>query len=444
MADERMHSACRWSRLRARLRRDSGFALIEVVVSAGLVMVIAAAVLGGIDIPSRISGENQAGSQAAALAQQDQERMRALPIQTLINYSNTATKTVDSHTYTVESHVSWVTDSGSQVTCASTDTTSGDYLKLSSTVSGGGQKRPVTIDSLLAPPNGSLTSTKGNLAVLVTNQLGDPSVGIPVSIPGKNGVTDADGCVFFALINPGQYTVTLGKAGWVDPGGNETVTKAATVSIGNTSTIQQSYAQAVTITANVEANVYGTVKASAIRSTGGISFTNAGLPPAGIKVVAPANGTTTSLSQNKLYPFTDGYALYSGTCTANNPVPTAGPFVANPAPGGSAAVTVRQAALNVTVTMPGGVTIANPKITVDNTTPGCPDFADLPLVNGKLVDSGVPGGTYNLCVEAQVNGSWYRVQKANVVVTNYANGTTYPIDAASSNPQNAQCANPVP
>src|SRR3954447_16954329 len=116
--------------------------------------------------------------------------MRSLAISQLINYTNTATKTVDAHSYTVNSKVTWVTDSGSTVTCASTDTTSGDYLKLTSTVSGGGTKRPVTLESLLTPPNGSLASTKGNLAVRVTNEKGLPSVGIPVSIPGKSAVTD--------------------------------------------------------------------------------------------------------------------------------------------------------------------------------------------------------------------------------------------------------------
>src|SRR4051794_22288614 len=340
MADERTHSACRWSRLRALLRRDAGFALIEVVVSAGLVMVIAAAVLGGIDLPSRLSGENQATSQASALAQQDQERMRSLPISQLINYTNTATKTVDAHSYTVNSKVTWVTDNGSTATCASTDTTSGDYLKLDSVVTGGGLKRPVKIDSLLAPPNGSLASTKGNLAVLVTNQSGDPSVGIPVGIPGKSGVTDSNGCVFFPLISAGQYTVTIGpKTGWVEPGGNTTASKVATVSIGATSLVQQSFALAGPGTLNVPAPPDGTVKSSAARTT---TFSNAILPPSGTKQFTASPTSSSSLTATNLYPFIDGYTVYAGSCSANNPSPTAGPFVATPAPGGSATVTVRQ------------------------------------------------------------------------------------------------------
>jgi Tfp pilus assembly protein PilV len=118
------------SRLRALRTLEAGFALIEVVVSAGLVMVIATAVLGGIDVPSIISGRNQSSSQGAALATQDQERMRALPIATLINgpLNQTATKAVDSKSYTVDSRVTWVTDSGSSLSCSTGSTQSGDYL----------------------------------------------------------------------------------------------------------------------------------------------------------------------------------------------------------------------------------------------------------------------------------------------------------------------------
>jgi Tfp pilus assembly protein PilV len=440
MADERTHSACRWSRLRAVHRGEAGFALIEVVVSAGLVMVIAAAVLGGVDVPSVISGQNQVGSQAAALAQQDQERMRAMPIAQLINYSATNNKTVDKRTYTVRSLVTWVTDSGSTVTCASTDTTSGDYLRLRTTVDGPGQKRPVVIESLLAPPQGSLASSKGNLAVLVTNQVGDPVAGIPVSIPGKSGVTDANGCVFFGLVDPGQYQVTTSKPGYVDPAGNETAVQSATVSVNNTTLVQQSYAVAATITANVTANEYGVVGPSPART---VTLSNANMPPAGTKAFTAANQTATSLVAQRLYPFTDGYTGYAGSCPSNNPVPNFGPFAVTPAPGASATMTVRQAALNITVTgLPSGT--QSVRVTLDNTTAGCPNFADI-LLNGsgRLTEPGFPAGTYDVCIEGQLSNSWYRVLRPGTVLTNQ-NGTTMNIDAMGANPQAGTCPNPTP
>src|SRR4051794_38493621 len=96
------------SRLRALRRAEAGFALIEVLASAALVMVIATAVLGGIDVPSILSGRNQATSQAAALAQKDQELLRSTPLATLINGPLNVTRppvTIDKKTYTVTSKV---------------------------------------------------------------------------------------------------------------------------------------------------------------------------------------------------------------------------------------------------------------------------------------------------------------------------------------------------
>jgi Tfp pilus assembly protein PilV len=462
MADERMHSACRGSRLRALRRGDAGFALIEVVVSAALVMVIAAAVLGGVDVPSVLAGENQAGSQAASLAQQDQERMRAMPVAQLVNYSPPPrTVELDGREYTVESRVTWVTDSGSTVTCASTDTTSGDYLRLSSTVDGPGQKRPVTIDSLLTPPNGSDASKKGNLAVHITDQVGDPVPNIDVSIPGKAGATDENGCVFFGLLNTGQYQVTISEAGYVDKGGNQTVVRTETVSVGNTTVAEQSYARAASIRVDVQANVYGTVKASTIRSstptTNGVTLSNSQMPPSGTKMFTPAVAGATFLTAQSLYPFTDGYTAYSGRCSTANPVPIMGPFSATPPPGGSATVVVRQAALNMSVTIPSNFPpVQTPEVTLDNKVSGCPDFANVSLTAaGTLTDSGFPGGTYDVCVDGRVaNGNGpaahYHVdagsnptQLANVTLDEYQTGTPLNLVVANMTAEQGPCAPPV-
>jgi hypothetical protein len=265
--------------------------------------------------------------------------------------------------------------------------------------------------------------------------------GVPVSIPGKSGVTDSNGCVFFGLLTAGQYTATIGtKTGYVEPGGNPTATKTATVSIGATSLIQQSYALAAQVTVNVQAPAYGTVKASAARTT---TFSNAILPPSGTKLFTASPASSSSLTATSLYPFTDGYTIYAGSCTANNPSPSAGPFVATPAPGGSATVTVRQSALNLTTVPPNGITVSNPTANLYSTIVGCPSFKDLPLVNNKLTDPGVPGGTYDVCVDGTVtiNGSTsqYHINQAAVVVTDYTNGKSLTIDANTATSQSGLC-----
>jgi Tfp pilus assembly protein PilV len=105
---------------RRRLHAQRGFALIEVVVSAALLMVVAGGVLAGIEGPSRISGKNDARSQASTLAQQDQERMRALPFNSLVGYTQTTPVTVGGITYSRYSKAIWIRDNNDTDSCTTT------------------------------------------------------------------------------------------------------------------------------------------------------------------------------------------------------------------------------------------------------------------------------------------------------------------------------------
>jgi hypothetical protein len=195
----------------------------------------------------------------------------------------------------------------------------------------------------------------------------------------------------------------------------------------------------------VEANVYGTVKASAARE---VTFSNSSLPPSGTKVVTASPATATSLTAQNLYPFTDGYTMYAGSCSANNPSPNAGPFVATPAPGGSATTTIRQAALNVTVTINGaqpGATITNGQVNLYNPTAGCPDYIDIPMLpTGRLADSGFPGGTYDICFDGKQGNSFYKIVKPGIVLNNFTSGTTLNVDTATSTILSGTCGTTAP
>src|SRR4051794_38502137 len=59
-------------------RGESGFALIEVMMSALLVAIVSVGVLAGIDASSATSGSTKARGIAASIAQDDQERLRTM------------------------------------------------------------------------------------------------------------------------------------------------------------------------------------------------------------------------------------------------------------------------------------------------------------------------------------------------------------------------------
>src|SRR5919204_544579 len=69
--------------LRARARGQEGYGLVEVLVSALLVALIAVGVFAGFDAASATSGNNKSRGVAATLAQQDQQRMRAMKLSDL-------------------------------------------------------------------------------------------------------------------------------------------------------------------------------------------------------------------------------------------------------------------------------------------------------------------------------------------------------------------------
>ena len=58
-------------------RHQDGFALIEVIVSAAILAVVALAVLSGLDGASASSARERARAVSASLAEQDQERLRS-------------------------------------------------------------------------------------------------------------------------------------------------------------------------------------------------------------------------------------------------------------------------------------------------------------------------------------------------------------------------------
>jgi prepilin-type N-terminal cleavage/methylation domain-containing protein len=88
----------------------SGFALIEVIVSAAVLAIVALAVLSGIDGAGASSAREKARAVASSLAEQDQERLRSMPVEMLANPPQTPPVIVDGVTYDVASKAQWITD----------------------------------------------------------------------------------------------------------------------------------------------------------------------------------------------------------------------------------------------------------------------------------------------------------------------------------------------
>src|SRR4051794_18793056 len=253
---------------RSTPRSERGFALIEVIVSAAVLALVALAVLSGIDGAMSSTGREKARSVAAALAEKDQERLRTMPVEQLATYGLVNTSyPVGGANYNVQSKVEWVRDStGGTVSCAN-DNQDADYLHITSTVTSnvvGTRINAVKIDSIVAP-NVEYSTTHGSLAVRVVSAAGQPISGVPVTAVGPvtlNGVTNSQGCALFEMIPVGNYTVTLNGAGMVDRFGNAHPSQTVTVPAGVLKTVTFEYDFAGSVNATIETYKPGSTTAT--------------------------------------------------------------------------------------------------------------------------------------------------------------------------------------
>jgi Tfp pilus assembly protein PilV len=395
---------------RRRLYLEAGFALIEVVVSAALLMVVAGGVLAAIDGPAAIAGKNQARTQGSSLAQQDQERLRSMPISSLIGYTATRTVTVGGVNWSVYSRVVWLRDANDTDSCTvAGDDISGDYLKITSRA-WAGSTQPVELNSLLTPPPGSIASTKGTLAVRIADQLDNPVVGQSVSIAGPDNMTvttNTAGCAVFGLVEKGTYTISFSRAGWVDASAQTSVTASTSVTAGSTTIVNKSYAQSGRINVSVDTAVGG---AAAVASPAkAVTVANGGIPAGTLTFPAPATPTQGSSSfALDVFPFPSGYGVWAGLCTAGNPTLYGLPAVtAAPGPGGAVSVTVRQPSITVTgATGVPGYSGTYPiasgtHMVYTSIDAGCAEKRSQTTGTGGVAPyPGMPYGNYKLCADA--------------------------------------------
>ncbi len=228
-------------------RQEDGFALIEVIVSAAILAVIALAVLSGLDGAGQASARERARSQASALAEQDQERLRTMVsngVSDLVgNVPQTGTVQVgdDKASYTVKSEVFFNTDDdGGAPACGDKDYRATEYARLVTTVTSnivGVRMNPVRIESLKATRAGDAAST-GSLTVRVQPAQADKvarTANLAVTISGPQGdtqPTNSAGCALFRSIQIGNYKITLNTPGYVDKLGDQSPETTATVNPG--------------------------------------------------------------------------------------------------------------------------------------------------------------------------------------------------------------------
>lgn len=433
------------SRINARLARQDGFGIIEVLVSALVVVMAAVGTFAALDSATATSGRNKARGVAASLAQSDQERLRAMAPASLATLPPTTTKTVDGKLFTIGSNAQWIADRTGTPSCSSADGKV-DYLKIASTVTwtGMGAIAPVESESLRAVPKGAFRPNEGTIAVKVLDRNGAGVPNIAVGITGAtsyNATTNALGCVIIDQVPVGTYTISLNQSGYVRDKlpSAQAWTESTVVAKEQTSATSIVYDRAGT--ASVAFKTTTAVGSATPADTTGEAFTvsHSGLGSPNVRffslptTTAPA-ATMSSGTPHALFPFTSNYAIWAGACAQADPQPYGGARgqALVPPAGSAAVVSVHEPLLSLTVkkyTTPSQVSssvsnIDTGRVVIKPVVAGCARTIILNTNSSGVVTTALPYGDYSIC--AQEGTTTAPPRRAIVTKQNrVTNGTTY-------------------
>jgi Tfp pilus assembly protein PilV len=414
MSINRSQASAAAAAVRRRLGAEEGFGIIEVVVSALVVVLISIAVFAAIDAAGHTADSNKSRSAGSALAQADQERMRSMTVSDLIaNPDTTRNDTVDGESYTVRSQASYVIDpADAGVTDCTSSERSPRYFKLTSTVSWPEMRgtSPVQEDSLRAIPNGSVEGL-GSLAVGIQdrNGAGVPNVSVSLSGPqSATGTTNANGCLIFGYVKSGTYTLSFSKAGYVEAAypNRSDITDSVVVAQDSLATKSYQYDQAAEVRVSYVTSAFNSTTPTAPIAGSAFTVANSGLGSVNTRTVTHATGTTFN-SGNIFFPFTSAYGIWAGGCAENEPPSAFSQTVTVPA-GGTSPATLREPRLrvqprqytNAAQTSSGTLTTA--RVVFYPATSGCTPNA-VATRSTTFYDAPLPYGPYTACIQNKVN-----------------------------------------
>jgi Tfp pilus assembly protein PilV len=429
---------------RRSLGSERGDTIIEVIVSALLLGLVVVGTLTGLNSANRATSIDRQRSQADALAQQDEDRLRSEPVSKLSELSASHEAVVHEVSaggtkYTITSTAKYIADTTATSSCKST-TSEADYIQTASAVTWSelGTGKPVVETSIVSPPPASA------LIVQVVNQKGEVVPGMSVVATGPSPVstvTSTNGCAVLAVL-PGEYKLNVSKPGYVDQNGyaeseKDPVTDSPFYVVAETSVKKEYiFAEAGALQVKFENPV---TKTTLTESGDSFVVANANTKPTYKTFPFPETlGTYQKeiTSPATLFPFTNAkYSVYAGTCEEDNPhvvnpenpEPTA---VLVPA-GHTETATVAQPPINVRV-MSGKSSIEPGKAietaTVTLTDDGCHTKRESKTnAKGELSHPGAPFGEYTLCVtggkEGGNNGTTKGLAKDKKYTATFENNT---------------------
>jgi Tfp pilus assembly protein PilV len=349
--------------LRRPVRQD-GYSVVELLVAVTVFALVFAAVSLGIGRALELNRSNRNRTTGAYLAAKQLEEVRAKAFDQVTLGSMTCSAGASApcptdvpSPFTVRQDVTW-TSPGSTTTSCNVPSGSGAslaYKRVTVTVTWAdmGGVAPVVSQTLLTPPGGTYDPNDGHVLVQVFDRNASPLAGHTVSLSGPETAsqpTTSEGCVFFAYLDPGTYTVSLNTTGYVGRQGDQPATQTVAVVATQISNLQFDYDRAATL--RVTLTTPAGPPTAAVPAGIALTVANSNLTVGTKSFPETSTGTGTPRTVTPLFPYSSGYQVWAGDCADADPALYAGggrgpALIAGP--GGTAAGTAALGAVDVTV-----------------------------------------------------------------------------------------------
>jgi prepilin-type N-terminal cleavage/methylation domain-containing protein len=350
-----------------RPARQDGYSLVELMVAVTVFALVFAAVSLGIGRALEVSRSNRNRSAGAYLAARQLEEVRSKAFdqvtlgRTTCVYSSPGPDCNVPSPYTVTQDVSW-TSPGSTSTSCNVPSGGGAalaYKRVTVTVTWPdmGGVAPVASQTLLTPPSGTFDPNDGHVLVQMFDRNAAPLAGQTVSLSGPESdsqPTTSDGCVFFAYLDPGTYTVSLNTTGYVGRQGDQPATQTVAVTATQISTVRFDYDRAATL--GIGLTTPSGTPAAVIPSPIALTVANSNLTVGTKSFQEASTGSGATRTVTPLFPYASGYQVWAGDCADADPdgTPDLYPTTTRTAalasnPGGTTSGTARLGAVLATV-----------------------------------------------------------------------------------------------
>ena len=420
---------------------EEGFALIEVLVSALVLAIVAAGVMALLQAVTHSAASERRHAEAYAVAQEDQARLRSMRLSSLNRLEQTRSVSIDGNEFTVESRGVFVNNTSGQPSSCTSGETSADYVRITSTTIWPGAQQPVVIQSIVSPSNGSLDPNHGTLVVTTKNAAAEPLSGIGLSATGAgnfSGTTDSSGCANFTDLPAGNYSVVPNAPGLVDKHGESAAAQPTSVIAGGTNTLPLEFDYGATLPVRFEYRVGSSSEFRPAKIDSVFVF-NTLMNPAK-PYWTPTKAREEEIVATPVFPFTSPDSVYAGACEVNNPESGEGLGSVALEPGKTApTLKLKVPALEVTVkngnsTVSGAnirITDKNCKIEGSNLKRNYISESNGHQSNASngQPEYGLPYGSYEVCASANISGT--RHVTKSVTVQSYTSTTPRTIDLSS-------------